>query len=265
VAGIDSAGEVAFTSGFGTVDIHSYLYSGGTSISIDPVGSLGSEVMGMNATGQIIGEAETTSRIQAFVYSNGSDTYIAPPGSIASIAGQINSAGQATGQYLGSDNIWHAFLYSAGNSINIDPVGYADSNSNSNISPVALNASGQVVIEAVNPNDQTFHGFLFSGGTDISIDPAGAYQTYPFAINAAGQVIGEYTDVGGMSHAFLYNGVTSTTIEPVGRSPVKCMRSIQLDKWLAATGMAAIGMRSFTPMELSSIWHPPTRWIVLPP
>jgi hypothetical protein len=39
--------------------------------------------------------------------------------------------------------------------------------------------------------------------TFTTIDVPGAVQTFPYGINATGQIVGDYKDAGGISHGFL--------------------------------------------------------------
>jgi len=49
----------------------------------------------------------------------------------------------------------------------------------------------------------TEHGFLLAEGEFTTIDVPGAMGTLPTGINAAGQIVGGYTDASGTGHGFL--------------------------------------------------------------
>jgi len=52
--------------------------------------------------------------------------------------------------------------------------------------------------------------------TWTTIDVPGAIATVAYKINTAGQVVGYYTDSGGLLHGFLLSGGTFTTIDYPG-------------------------------------------------
>ena len=47
------------------------------------------------------------------------------------------------------------------------------------------------------------HGFLLLGGVFTTIDFPGAIATAAYGINTAGDIVGQYTDSSGKTHAFL--------------------------------------------------------------
>src|SRR5438034_4679926 len=59
------------------------------------------------------------------------------------------------------------------------------------------------------------HGFLYSGGTFTTIDVPGADYTQAFGINHAGQIVGNFGNDTG-THGFLYSDGIFTTIDVPG-------------------------------------------------
>jgi probable HAF family extracellular repeat protein/VCBS repeat-containing protein len=218
LVGIDAAGDVAYyTPPTPGGNDQAFLYSNGTAINIDPTLGNVFETAISNA-GQVIG-------YPGFVYSGGSSTAIgAPPGGLSTQPEHVNSAGQVTGEFLytasgapvGTD--YHTFLYSPGGpAVDISPTGFDNSSgSDTIIRPIAINASGEVIINA-SPNDNgTVHAFLYNGSSTISIEPTGSTDSRAVAINAAGEVVGTAIDSSGHEHGFLYNGSTSVEFDVPG-------------------------------------------------
>jgi probable HAF family extracellular repeat protein len=76
----------------------------------------------------------------------------------------INAAGQVIGYAGDSSGYDHAFLYSGGASINIEPAGEVSSR------PYAINAAGEVIGVDIDSSGH-YHSFLYSGGTSFNLDP----------------------------------------------------------------------------------------------
>src|SRR5258708_33396290 len=80
-------------------------------------------------------------------------------------------------------------------------------------SPKGINDSGQIV---GNIERGLQRGFVYSDGVFTTIDFPGALQTQALAINAAGEVFGEYETDDGHTHPFLYQaGVFAPAGVPV--------------------------------------------------
>jgi Lipase (class 3) len=138
-------------------------------------------------------------------YTYSYTTLDAPQATLTS-AGNINDAGQIVGDYFDSSGTRHAFLLSGGI--------YTTIRAESAESVVSdINASGQIIGEYLVPGNNYYDAFLYSGGTYTTINvPAslGAY-TSPSAINASGQIVGNYVG-NGLYHGFLSSGGTYTSI-----------------------------------------------------
>ena len=137
----------------------------------------------------------------------------------------INDAGDVLGYYWDAKELSHGFVYSNGGytdltdssaiTLQIDPPGLYGTD------VLAINDAGVVVGYYTNAYGAN-HGFIYSNGTysnlgdpSASIDTlAGGFEdTYPLAINDAGQVAGYYIDSNTNSdRGFIYSNGTYTTL-----------------------------------------------------
>jgi probable HAF family extracellular repeat protein len=158
---------------------------------------------GINATGQIVGWAYTTSHeYHAFLDDNGTmtDLGILPGGYPDAQARAINDSGQIVG-YSSARGSSHAFLYSNGSMVDLGtPPGCGSSCAN------AINASGQVVGYGDTPAGNN-HAFLYSNGHMTYLGSLGGANSEATGINARGQVVG-WAGTGSAGHAFLYDDGT---------------------------------------------------------
>jgi len=76
---------------------------------------------------------------------------------------------------------------------------------NGSSQPWAVNSSGQVVGGAQIFPGGNVHAFLYSDGGMIDLGTLGGSDSYAYALNASGQVVGTSTLPGGENHAFLYS------------------------------------------------------------
>jgi probable HAF family extracellular repeat protein len=85
--------------------------------------------------------------------------------------------------------------------------------------PLGINDAGQVVGIFDRPIIfSTYYGFLYSGGayTTLSDPSSTAFNgsgTFPYGINALGQIVGYYRGGNGNNEGFLYSGGTWTTLD----------------------------------------------------
>jgi probable HAF family extracellular repeat protein/VCBS repeat-containing protein len=138
-----------------------------------------------------------------------------------------NQAGQTAGQFKYFDGTWHSFFFDTNNGAiaDITPAGFGYSD------PMAINAIGDVIMNASNDGGATNHAFLFNGtitsvvgnfgagpllGVTIGLEPTNAVASTAIAINASGEVTGTATGADGHIHGFLYNGSSSVEFDPLG-------------------------------------------------
>jgi probable HAF family extracellular repeat protein len=114
-------------------------------------------------------------------------------------ASAINSAGQIVGDFDGQ-----AVLWQNGTITDIPTLG-GDCCS---IQVYDINSAGQVV--GYGDEDDRFHAFLWENGTMTRLGDLGARHSFAFAINSAGQVVGELVSGDDEASAFIWeNGVTT--------------------------------------------------------
>ena len=199
--GINDAGQIVGKAidGSGTVS-SAFLYSNGQLQDLGklPGGVSFSEALGINNTGQVVGNSDIASGSHAFLYSKG---HMQDLGTLSgggfSFANGINNAGQVVGSAtLG--NYYHAFLYSSGQLQDLGTLASSDSEAN------AINTKGQIV------GQWNGHGFLYNNGQmqDLGTLSGYSYST-AYSINSSGQIVGacgHSISINGLSlHPFLYS------------------------------------------------------------
>jgi probable HAF family extracellular repeat protein len=181
--------------------------SGACAQTLLDVGGLGggySVATGINDSGQVVGQAETSSGFyDAFLYANGTTSNLGIAG-ISSAATGINSSGQIVGSFstrqsdgsISSDG----FIYSNGTETVLGTLPRSTDSSYA----TAINNSGQAVgysYTGINPN-----AFIYSNGT-LSY-PASLAGAFSNAINDSGQVVGRVPTSGDTGYGFLYSNGT---------------------------------------------------------
>ena len=182
-----------------------FLYSSGKMTALGTLGGWDSYATGLNASGQVVGQAVTGNGVHAVLYSNGTTTdlnnLIAPSsGWTLGYAGAINDSGQIAGWGTTSSGL-QAFLYSNGK-----VTGLGTPCSPYNVEN-GMNAKGQVVCGGNNG-----HAFLYSDGTMTDLGTLGGWYSVANGINSDGQVVGWADTSSGSQHAFLYSNGTMTDL-----------------------------------------------------
>ena len=166
-----------------------------TPLSMSPLS--GSQGYGINAAGQVTGAlllAGVPTR-HAFVWSNGAMTDLGALVGDYSEGSAINSAGQVAGCTEVASGQIHAFVWSNGAMTDLGTLGGTSSCGE------GINASGQVTGGYFALG--VFRAFLYSSGTMNDLGTlGGSSSSYAYAINDAGQVVGQ------SGNAFLYDGGT---------------------------------------------------------
>jgi len=179
--------------------------SGDTLYTATPLGSLGDGFTvgsAINDAGQITGKSRNSNGFRhAFLSSNGSLTDLGVlPGGVASTGTGINNSGQITGYASTSGPAAnHAFLFSNGNMADLGTLGGMTSIGR------GINDSGHIGGDSVAGGVD--RAFLYANGVMTPILEAESQGT---AINASGQIAGQFATASGFFHAFVYtNGVTA--------------------------------------------------------
>jgi probable HAF family extracellular repeat protein len=182
--------------------------------SLTALGSLGgtfSKALGINAAGQVVGQAETTGgAAHAFVFSNGTMTDLGTLGGTASEAHGINMAGQVVGRAETTGGAARAFVSSNGTMTDLGTLGGTASHA------LGINTAGQVVGRAHIAGDAAAHAFVSSNGTMTDLGTLGGTSSQAHSINAAGEVVGQAQTTGGAMHAFVSSNGTMTNLGTLG-------------------------------------------------
>lgn len=198
---------------------HALLIKAGKFIPLAPDTVLGtnfSEAFKINGRGDIVGRyAASNGSIQGFLLSKGVLTTLSFPGASNTYAFGINNSGTVVGYWdllssLGNVVAYHGFTWKNGSFKQVDFPGSRDS------SILGINARGDFVGSWDSGlNHPIAHGFVCSRNKCSSFDApvAGATLTQADDINGKGQIVGAYTDRGGVMHAFLLAGANFTSFD----------------------------------------------------
>jgi probable HAF family extracellular repeat protein len=207
---INNSGQiVGYSSTSGNVSINPFLYSNGTMQDLGAVGG----AIGINGSGQVVGDIYITNGTHPFLYSNGKITDIGtlPRATFLNMAYGINNSGQISGWSSvivnnSGQTAFKPFLYSNGTMQDLGTLGGNKSFGQ------GLNDQGQVVGYSTLAGDITGHAFLYSNGSMQDIGSLGG-NSFAYRINNSSQVVGESYLVPNptaedIRHAFIYsNGV----------------------------------------------------------
>ncbi|MGD9721483.1 MAG: hypothetical protein AB7O59_09760 [Pirellulales bacterium] len=171
--------------------IHPFRFSSGVMQDLGTtLASATGRAWGINASGQIAGDAYPTGVVRAAVYEGGGIQYLGSLGGPFSTAGGINENGVIVGSSTVESGPYHAFQYSGGVMLDLGTLpGGSESFG------LGINSSGQSVGFS-NGDGFSQHGFLFDNGTvyDLNnlLDSSGVGWTVTEAraINDLGWIAG---------------------------------------------------------------------------
>lgn len=223
-----------------------FEYSGGNFSTIDyPGACCGTEALGINNSGVVVGDYNDNVVIHGYTLANGNYSTLDFPGAVVTTPIGINNHGVIVGSYQGADFRFHGFVYN-GNFNAFDCAagggGVAGINDQGDIvegcsngsfkitaatgqsTPISfpgafstsvssVNNSGQIVGTYLDANTDLFHGFSFFNGNYQELDVPGSVQTFMGTINNLGQIVGQYEDSAGAYHGFLAS--TAQLVDPV--------------------------------------------------
>jgi probable HAF family extracellular repeat protein len=158
-----------------------------------------SVVVGVNASGHLLGSAENTVRL--FLPGTGTIT-LSPPGSSAAVPGGLNESGLATVSSR-QENAEKGYVYSGGFYVFMIPPGWSSSKA------MAINNRSEVVGYGMSPAGR--RSFLRSGPTYNELSFPGWTATEAVSLNDLGQVAGSGETASGETHAFLASPAGSAT------------------------------------------------------
>lgn|GEM_PF-2278227 len=174
------------------------LWNGSTQIPLQVGASGHGEANGINASGQVVGDANGT----ATIWTNGvpSSLTVGVSSNLTS-ATAINNAGQAVGYVQLNNGATYGVLWNgSGNGTLLSTLGGGMSN------PFAINNAGVAVGVATNAAG-TMYATEWHGNTATQLAVlAGTTSSNAFAINDAGVIVGRSTDTRGYGVATLWDG-----------------------------------------------------------
>lgn len=194
---------------------HGFVLRDGVFTSFDPPGSTFTNPLGIDNRGDITGRYCTLAvclppgmgSYHGFVFRDGVFTTIDVPGSNETNAFKPSENGAIVGGF-GDGSSEQLFVLRNGEFTTMElpngkPITQDDG---------GIDARGDIVGTYCNgappcllgPTDN--HGFLLTGDQLTTIDVPGANATSLTAINARGDIVGGYTDVGGHTHGLLLEG-----------------------------------------------------------
>src|SRR2546421_730183 len=126
--------------------------------------ALDTEPLGINDSGQIVGQYRDSGGVHSFLFSGGTFTAINDPSATGpTFAYGINDAGQIVGYYTDSGNKFHGFLY---NPTNGSFTTLDDPLATGGTTALGINDKGDIVGSFNNGS----HGFLYRNGAYITLD-----------------------------------------------------------------------------------------------
>jgi hypothetical protein len=186
--------------------------------TIDFPGAIGTSLNGgPNPEGTSVGSYTDTSFVtHGFTLTaKGVFTSFDPPGSTLTIPNFISPQGVIVGEYLDSGNVSHGFILNGTKYTSVDAPGAAAGTTLTGINPSG-EISGFTCSDPACGNfgaPNTTHSFVIAKKGDYTFfDPPGAISSTASTVNPSGAIVGAYTDNGGVTHGYLYNG-TFTTID----------------------------------------------------
>jgi hypothetical protein len=243
VLGVNASGAMTGSYSNATGVGHGFVYANGTFTSFDafnesglnpPSGTLqGTLSMGIDSAGDVAGMyADSSNAVHGFLRTaSGTITVLDDPNAAVETSSRgtspmaINDSGQITGFYTtgssSTNSTYGGFVYSIASQtfsgVNDPNAGTGESSNGrkQGTVPLAINASGVITGYYTDSNNLN-HGFIYNSVTSsftiASFDVPGASTntghgvssgTIPMSIDAAGDVVGSYTDSSLVRHGFI--------------------------------------------------------------
>lgn len=205
VEGMNNTAQIvgALPAGVGATTFRAWLFSGDTIIDLGNCGGIGCRAMGINATGQIVGNIGP----DAYIYSHRKFIDLAPFARPQSIALAINNSSEVVGWYthvpVPGENFpaeRHAFLYQGRKLTDLGTLGGTES------AATSINNAGQIVGYSTAYGGES-HAFFYDHdrGKMIDLGTLGGLASRANSINDAGHIAGSASVSSFIKqHAFIY-------------------------------------------------------------
>jgi PEP-CTERM motif-containing protein len=192
----------------------------GSFTTVNFPGAASSQVTGINAAGDVSGiYVDAAGDNHGFTRIGGTFTTVDNPAStVFNQALGINNSDETVGYYAPTvDGTPGDIAYSQKGGAFTDINALLPTNFNSQA--VGINSALTPWIVGFyqpDPGLTTSFGFLDVGGTITTIDPFGSTFTQALGVNDKGEIVGFYTDAGGVQHGYIDNGGVFTSFDPPG-------------------------------------------------
>jgi hypothetical protein len=206
--GINKLGKIAGYKG-ASVNKGFVVLGGSHFVSENYPGSAQTQVIGINNNGGTAGFYVDKANTQhGFLDDLGKFTNVDFPGTTLNQLLGRNDLHQAAGYYADSNGIFHPYIYNEKGGVFEEIVIPA---ATGGAQATGINDS-QAVTGFYIDGGNVSHGFLLSAGTLTTLDFPGSTGTAALSLNNLGQVVGTYTDGGGV-HGFVWNKGTFQEVD----------------------------------------------------
>jgi probable HAF family extracellular repeat protein len=189
--------------------------------SLPTLGGNNAQANDVNNRGQIVGDAETSTKDASCpapqVYDfygviwqpNGTMTTL-PPYSrdTISLATAVNRTGAVVGASGPCANLFtHAVLWNLGSTIKLGSLGGSEAWAQD------INNRGQITGTSLVRGNKAFHAFLWQNGTMTDLGALRGYpSSYALGMNDKGQIVGESCTASALCHGFIWQNDTMTDL-----------------------------------------------------